>query len=97
MNDSARCVFVYFRLPAPHEAAVAAAWRDRSVRWLASIPGLHCELMRRADRAGDEVTLMEVYRGLGSEAQARVLAEAAQALAAWPLGERHVEVFEPCA
>jgi hypothetical protein len=90
--------FVYYRVPAQAqplvEAAVRALHHSLCARW----PGLRCRLYRRAESAPDHATLMEVYEGLPSvQAAAEVEALACAQLATWLVGERHVEVFEPCA
>jgi hypothetical protein len=43
---------------------------------------------------------MDVYRqsgGVTVQWQQRIERETMQRLGTWPIGERHVEVFEPCA
>jgi hypothetical protein len=88
---SGRRWFVYFRVAREHEADAVAALRAVHVRW----PALRCELLRRADERVEHVTLMEVYAT--HEAQAVAQQEASDAVAPWLIGERHLEVFEPCA
>lgn len=94
--------FVYFRVRVAHCAAAIDALRALHARWHAADPALGCELMQRVsdDVANDLVTLMEVYRhtdGLPPAWQERIEREAHAALAPWLVGERHVEVFAPCA
>lgn len=64
-------------------------------------PDLRARLLRRADAGADgRVTLMETYArpgGLADAEAAELLAAAAETLAGWADGPRHVEVFEPCA
>jgi hypothetical protein len=92
--------FVYYRVRREHrgqaEAAVRALHAQLQSRW----PGLRCRLYRRAQPAtvDEDTTLMEVYDGVPSpDAAAEVEALACSWLALWMIGERHVEVFEPCA
>lgn len=92
-----RCLFVYFRVAREHEAAAVSALRRMQAQWAGS---MHSELLRRADDHADTVTLMEIYRqagGVSAETQQRIAHEAASCLRPWLIGERHVEVFEPCA
>jgi hypothetical protein len=96
--------YVYYRVRAQDEAEAVAAWRALQTLWALSQPGLHGELLRRVDlgesAAAPMVTLMEVYAfdpGLGAEQRQQVHDQAAECLAPWRVGERHVERFEPCA
>jgi hypothetical protein len=64
------------------------------------MPGLSCNLSRRADSDGDLLTLMETYShadGVDDTWQRNIEGSAREALAAWIVGQRHVEVFVPCA
>jgi hypothetical protein len=93
--------FVYYRVRSDHVPAAVAALRALHGDWQREEPALGCELMRRVD-GGDPgpVTLMEIYRHAGGVApawQQRIEREARAALAPWLVGERHVEVFAPCA
>lgn len=95
-------LFVYYRVRAAHRAAAIEALRGLHALWHAADPALGCELMQRADgdSTNDLVTLMEVYRhaaGVAPAWQERIEREARAALAPWLVGERHVEVFAPCA
>ena len=95
---SARRLFIYFRVKRDSEAAAVAAVRELQAAWQMAMPGLRCELLRRADQGGD-VTLMETYvgaQGVGAEWQQRIEDEASARLQPWLVGERHVEVFVPC-
>jgi|APDOM4702015248_1054824.scaffolds.fasta_scaffold05803_3 hypothetical protein len=91
--------FVYYRVR--RDALVQAQLAVRQMqdelrgRW----PALQCIVLRRADAgAADTPTLMEIYDGLPSaEAALDVESLARERLAAWLVGERHVEAFEPCA
>lgn len=94
-----RRLFVYFRVTRASEAAVVVAVRELQAAWQAAMPGLRCELLRRVDESGD-VTLMETYacaHGIGVEWQQRIERDASVRLQPWLVGERHIEVFEPCA
>jgi quinol monooxygenase YgiN len=96
---SSRRLFIYFRVGRDSVAGVVAAVRELQAAWSATMPGLRCELMRRIDDGGN-VTLMETYacaEGVSAEWQARIEREASARLHRWLVGERHVEVFEPCA
>jgi Domain of unknown function (DUF4936) len=93
---SGRGLFIWFRVGREHEVAAIAALRELQAQW----SGLQCELLRRADEPGGQVTLMEVYRhacGVTADWQQRIEREAQARLAPWLIGERHTEVFEPCA
>ncbi len=95
-------LFVYYRVRAAHRVAAIAALRGLHTRWRTADPALGCELMQRVDgdSATDLVTLMEVYRrgaGVTPAWQERIEREACAALTPWLVGERHVEVFAPCA
>jgi hypothetical protein len=100
---TARHLFIYFRVRRESEARAVGAVRELQAAWCAVFPGLHCELLRRADDAdgGRHVTLMEVYRcdsGVPPSWQDRIERDAAARLAPWLAdGMRHVEVFSPCA
>lgn len=93
-------LFVYYRVPAADVAAASVAVRELHAVWCAQHPAMACELLQRVDAAAGLVTLMEVYRcadGVTSAWQARIEADATAALAGRLVGERHVEVFAPCA
>jgi hypothetical protein len=89
--------YVYYRVRADDVASVASALRSLHARWMATTPALRFELLRRADHAGDDVTLMEVYAGVSRELQQALDAEAAERVARWLVGSRQREVFAPCA
>lgn len=93
-------LYVYYRVRGEHLPAVLAALRQLQARWQAEDPALGCELMRRVDDQTGLETLMEVYRradGITPAGKQRIEGEARAALSAWLVGERHVEVFAPCA
>jgi hypothetical protein len=93
---SEQALFVYFRVARADEAAVVSAVRRLQAAWTAEWPGLSCELLRRCDDAAEATTLMEIYRGLSDGQRLRIEADATRALSVWPIGPRHVEVFEAC-
>jgi quinol monooxygenase YgiN len=96
---SSRRLYIYFRVKRGSVADVVAAVRELQAAWQAAMPGLRCELMRRIDEGGD-VTLMETYacaQGVSVEWQERIEREAAVRLSQWLVGQRHIEIFEPCA
>ena len=100
MSPGAAQVFVYYRVQARDAAAAIAAVRMFQNDLLALMPGLNCTLSRRADDSGEQLTLMETYtnaEGVGAAWQRDIEQRAHDALAAWIVGERHVEVFVPCA
>lgn len=93
-------LYIYYRVRGEHLPAVVAALRTLHGLWQAEDPALGCELMQRVDDESGFVTLMEVYRradGIGPAWPQRIEGEARAALSAWLVGERHVEVFAPCA
>jgi Domain of unknown function (DUF4936) len=89
--------YVYYRVRADAVERAVACVRALHRRWREQVPMLDCELLQRDDAPGETVTLMEVRRGATPEQQAAFEAEAARELAAWLVGERHVERFGPCA
>ena len=94
-----RRLFIYFRVEREREADVVAAVRALQAAWQRELPGLRCELLRGAARSGD-VTLMETYShstGVGVALRERIEREALARIGPWLVGERHVEIFEPCA
>jgi hypothetical protein len=97
-------LFVYYRVRAEHRAAAVTAVRGLHAAWCEADPALACELVQRVEGDGNDavglITLMEVYRrsgGVASPWQQRIEREAQAALALWLVGERHMEVFAPCA
>lgn len=89
-------LYIYYRVE-PQAAAVALgevqAWQAglREAR-----PALLCRLLRRPPVPGEPQTWMEVYAGLDDDAAA-CLRAGPPGPRPWQIGERHVEVFEPCA
>ena len=97
--SAGRSLFVWFRVAREHETAAASVLHDLHRNWSAAMPGLSCELLRRVEDQGAEITLMEIYRapdGVPLQWQQRIERDGAQHLAGW-IGTRHVEVFAPCA
>ena len=100
MSPGAAQVFVYYRVRAADVAAAIAAVRALHAGLQAALPGLVCTLSRRADDAADLPTLMETYGhvdGVGDTWRLEIERVAREGLAAWTVGERHIEVFVPCA
>ena len=100
MNSGAAQVFVYYRIRAVDAALAIAAVTAFQARLRASMPGLAASLSRRVDADAELPTLMETYSRTGvagNDWQRDVEGQANEALAAWIVGARHVEVFVPCA
>jgi Domain of unknown function (DUF4936) len=96
VSAGAAQVFVYYRVRAADAPAVIAAVRAQQD----SLPGLACTLSRRVNEDVELVTLMETYAqagGMSAAAQRDIEARMQGALAQWIVGERHIEVFVPCA
>lgn len=99
-----RRVYVYYRVQAADLVDAVQAARALQAQLRDRWPGLQAELLARPEAGSDDArTLMEVYAldaepgGLDAPRQAAIEAAAAQALAPWLQGPRHVEVFTPCA
>ncbi|MES2957839.1 MAG: DUF4936 family protein [Pseudomonadota bacterium] len=93
-------VFVYYRVRAADLLAVVAAVQVLHARLPTLMPGLACSLSRRADAPADLQTLMESYAhadGVGPAWRLEIEQHASDLLSTWIAGERHVEVFVPCA
>lgn len=93
-------LYVYYRVRPADAPAVTAAVHALHADWQRSMPGLVCTLQRRAGDAAGLWTLMETYTQPGGVAAARqreIERLANEQLAAWIVGDRHVEVFVPCA
>lgn len=108
MHSPAAQLYVYYRVRAVDAPALIAAVRRMQADWQAALPGLVCGLSQRADEhsAATELTLMETYAvapgvpplpALPPNWPQELEARARTQLAPWLLGERHVEVFVPCA
>ncbi|HMM85977.1 MAG: DUF4936 family protein [Gammaproteobacteria bacterium] len=91
-------LYVYYRVAPDLLPAAFAAVRDLQYRLASAHAGLRCALFRRPQVAGEPVTLMETYAAPGGvdDALVRRIEAAARALPPGRLGERHVELFEPC-
>lgn len=97
-------LYVYYRVASdPAERAIAAV-QALQAELTDQRPGLRCSVLQRSD-SGDaasagSLTLMEVYGfkgGIGATLAAEIERSAQARLGTWLLGERHVEVFVPCA
>ena len=100
MSDGPAQVFVYYRVRAADAAAAIAAVRAGQAHLRLSLPGLACTLSRRADDAAEHLTLMETYAhadAVTAAAQRDIERQMRAAIEAWLIGERHIEVFVPCA
>lgn len=100
MSPGAAQVFAYYRVRPADALAVVAAVRALHDTLQAVMPGLVCTLSRRADSDTELLTLMETYThadGVDDAWRLSIDCSARDALAAWVVGERHVEVFVPCA
>lgn len=94
-----RELYVYWRVAPGDRVAAVADLRAMQAELRAAWPELQARMLQRAGGdAADSVTLMETYaaaQGVDCALQARVAVLAAERLARWCVGERHVEVFEP--
>jgi Domain of unknown function (DUF4936) len=93
-------LFVYYRVASRHETALIDAVGGMHQALRSAHAGLEARLLRRADERDGDVTWMEIYRlpaGADPAASRASIATAAQVLAPWLAGERHVEHFVPCA
>ena len=93
-------VFVYYRVRAADGTAAIAAVQAGQARLKVTLPGLACTLSRRVDDAAEHLTLMETYArgdGVTAAAQRDIERQMRAAIEAWLVGERHIEVFVPCA
>jgi hypothetical protein len=102
MQPGRRRLFIYYRVDVARAQGALAAVGRMQAALCARHAGLRAELLRRPGSTDSEVTVMETYTldapsGIGERLQAEIEAAAAQALAGWLSGARHVEVFEPCA
>lgn len=92
---NSRRLYIYFRVKRESETLAVATLRELHAAWQVAMPGLHCELLRRADE-GSDVTLMEIHvgvQGVSVAWQERIEHDARARLQPWLIGERHVEVF----
>lgn len=99
--------FIYYQIAPPDlprvQAAVVAFQQQLRQDW----PGLQARLLQRPTAHEGRLTLMEIYR-FGPSARPSqpaniasrltpAIEQAARGIAPWLQGERHVEVFQPCA
>ena len=102
MQAGRRRLFIYYRVDAARAQRALAAVGRMQASLCTRHAGLSAELLRRPGNTDSEVTVMETYTldapyGIDERLQAEIEDAAAQALAGWLCGARHVEVFEPCA
>jgi hypothetical protein len=100
VNPGAAQLYVYYRVKAGDAASAITAGRAMQRGLQSTLPGLNCTLCQRADDERELRTLMETYAHAGgvTAERRRTIEDAARAqLGAWIVGERHVEIFEPCA
>jgi hypothetical protein len=98
-----RALFVYYRIAAHDRSSVVAAVGDLQARWRQRIADLKATVLERLDSEGrldGMATLMETYttpQGMTEAEQAAIERDARADLGRWIVGERHIEVFVPCA
>jgi hypothetical protein len=97
-----RRLYVYYRVAVADLGLCVLAVRSLQAELRRAHPGLICELLQRpgSEDAAGQRTLMETYArpgGVDDALQAHIAHAAATALALLAAGQRHVEVFEPCA
>ena len=102
MHPGRRRLFIYYRVDAARAQDALVEVGRMQAALCAHHAGLLAELLRRPGNTDSEVTVMETYTldapyGIDERLQAEIEGAAAQALAGWLCGARHVEVFEPCA
>ena len=97
-------LYIYYRVQRDQAAPALAAVRALHAELTRQQPGLHCSVLQRSDShratVADGLTLMEVYTldgGVGTALAAEIERRVRPRLGTWLLGERHVEVFVPCA
>ena len=93
-----RELFIYWHVAPDQLAAAGAAMAAFQQTLQQQHAGLVARLYRRSDAGGDRATVMETYAlpgGVSDAVQTAIVAQSAQAAAAWCHGARHVEVFEP--
>ena len=95
-------LFVYYRVAESAAEAACSAAVAMQAKLCTAYPGLQARLLRRPEAADGRCTLMETYScgaggGVGSVLQSVIAQAATTAMAGWQLGERHTEVFLPCA
>lgn len=99
MNEAAE-LYVYYRIRTPQRVLAWQAVCDLQNELRLAHPGLQTRVLCRTDSVTQVQTWMEVYRmdpsGVSAHVQADIHSRA-HALAPWIDGQRHVEVFVPCA
>ena len=97
-------LYVYYRVANEPAVQAIAAVHALQAELTDRHPDLRCSVLQRSDSGdaipADRLTLMEVYTvegGIGAALSADIERSAQARLGAWLLGERHVEVFVPCA
>jgi hypothetical protein len=91
-----RELYLYWRTGSADAAAATVAMRAWQQALQRAYPGLRTRLLRRADEAAPETTLMETYLqpgGIGPALQRHIADAGDAASAPWRRGARHVEVF----
>lgn len=94
-----RELYIYYRVTEGDALPASQAVRQMQAALQATNSGLQARLLRRPEAPQGLATFMEVYAapgGLSARVQADI-EQAATALAPWLRGERHTEVFLPCA
>ena len=98
MNPGPEQVYVYYRVRHADAAALIAGVRAMQAGLQVALPGLICNLSRRAHDGAELMTVMETYArvdGVPAAWQRDIEQQAQRRLAAWIIGERHAEVFVP--
>jgi hypothetical protein len=93
-------LFVYYRAAERDAAPLEDAVRRMQDALRQRHPSLSARLLRRPQERDGLVTWMEAYAwptGGDPAVLLQAVADAATPLAAWIVGERHVEHFVPCA
>jgi uncharacterized iron-regulated membrane protein len=99
-----RELFIYYRIPVADAAAARTLVDAFQARLRQRHPGLSARLLRRPDERDKQQTWMETYsfdssvqvHGVTPELQAEIETQA-RALGHLIAGDRHTEVFIPCA
>ena len=95
-----REIFIYWRVAPQALAKAGSAMQAWQAALRARHPGLQTRLYSRSDTAAGDATVMETYvltgaEGIDGALHGAIVEQGAEAAAAWCLGTRHVEVFEP--
>jgi hypothetical protein len=99
-----RELFIYYRIHAVQAAAARDAAQAMQERLRRRYPGLAARLLHRPVEQDEQQTWMEIYAlqcdgepaGVTPQLEADIAAEAT-VLAPFIVGDRHTEVFIPCA